>query len=164
MRVGVVSDVHGSYPLLRQVVREMGPIDLLVQAGDSARDVARLLAEEDIPCRQVAGNCDFCCSLEEEARFALGRWQVLLTHGHRFGVKQSLLRLALHARQARADLVIFGHTHVPYWSEDGGIRFFNPGSLSLDRCFGRPSYGILEFTDKGIRAAIFYPGGVRVSG
>lgn len=163
MRVGIVSDIHGSYRMLLQAVAEMGSIDLLVQAGDSAWDVAKLLGEKDIPCQQVAGNCDPCCGLPEETEFIIGPWKVLLTHGHRYGVKQGLLRLALHGRQAGADLVIFGHTHIPYWGEDDGIRLFNPGSLSAEHCLGRPSYGILEINEQQIQGFFYHPGGVKAS-
>jgi hypothetical protein len=42
-------------------------------------------------------------------------------------------------------VVIFGHTHIPYYEEEEGVHYFNPGAAHDGR------YGILEFIDKNIR-------------
>ncbi len=44
-----------------------------------------------------------------------------------------------------ADIIMFGHTHRPYFEERDGITVLNPGSLSFPRQEGRKSsYMILE--------------------
>ena len=67
--------------------------------------------------------------------------RILLTHGHRYGVKNGLGGLLNRAAQEGADIVLFGHTHqpmtetVPSGTVLGGvtidrpIRLFNPGSI-----------------------------------
>lgn len=132
----------------------MGPIDLLIHAGDGRRDIDRLLNEVSIPCQSVAGNCDFAGDLPSELHIMLERWSVFLTHGHHYGVKQGLMRLGLKARELGSDLVVFGHTHQPYHGDYHGVTLFNPGSLSPERCLGRPSYGLLRIDAKGIHAEI----------
>ena len=51
MRVGVVGDIHGSYYVLKQAVKGMGRIELLLFTGDGYREI-----------RQVAGGDRFARS------------------------------------------------------------------------------------------------------
>ena len=60
-------------------------------------------------------------------------------HGHRYGVKQGLLRFSLAAQEQQAQVALFGHTHIPYCRQEGGLWLLNPGA-----CGGRaPSCGIV---------------------
>ena len=157
MRAGVVSDIHGSYDRLNQATEAMGPIDLLIHAGDGFNELARWRKEHPrIQVRMVAGNCDLYADCPEEVTFNLDRWQVLLTHGHLYGAKANLTRLWLRARQAGASLVIFGHTHRAEKVDRHGIIFFNPGSLSQFRPPGILSYGTIDVGPEGLEAEIRY--------
>ena len=51
---------------------------------------------------------------------------ILAVHGHLQRVKYSLTRLSFEAQEANADIVLFGHTHIPM-VEKNGILFVNPG-------------------------------------
>ncbi len=151
MRIGVVSDIHGSLDNLQKALTDMGRIDLLLHAGDGSRDLNRWRRTHDLPgLRMVAGNCDLDPDCPVEDEFDLGRWRVLLTHGHLYQAKNGLDLLWEHARAIRADLVIFGHTHRPEKIHRQGIILFNPGSLSQLRSYGRPSYGRIETTPAGL--------------
>jgi putative phosphoesterase len=156
VRIGVVSDIHGGYLNLQQALHEMGPIDLLVHAGDGRRDIDRFLTEHELYCQRVAGNCDYAPDLPAESEFYLEGHKVYLTHGHHFGVKQGLIRLGLKGKETNAKLVIFGHTHQPLVDDYYGVILFNPGSLSKERSFGRPSYGIVEADEKSVRPKVCY--------
>ena len=46
-----------------------------------------------------------------------------------------------------ADLVIFGHSHIPWDEEDDGQRVFNPGSPTDKRRQSRGTLGLLEVED-----------------
>ena len=49
-----------------------------------------------------------------------------------------------------ADIVMFGHTHKPYFSQKDGLTVLNPGSLSYPRQDGRkPSYMVMEIDEEG---------------
>ena len=37
------------------------------------------------------------------------------------------------ARSRNADIVMFGHTHKPYFSQKDGLTVLNPGSLFLSK-------------------------------
>ena len=161
MRIGVVSDIHGSYDHLLRAVAAMGPIELLLHAGDGWADLLRWRREHpELPVEMVVGNCDLVPQggpgYPVELVLALAGKKILLTHGHLFGAKTDLHRLALRGREARADLVVFGHTHRPTALRWGEMVLFNPGSLSAARCHGRPSYGLLEITPDGIKTVHGY--------
>ena len=53
--------------------------------------------------------------------------------------------------QARkADIVMYGHTHRPFFEQKDGITVLNPGSLSFPRQEGRKgSYMIMEIEADG---------------
>lgn len=152
MRILVVSDTHGNYPLLVQVVKAAGPIDLLIHAGDSGKDLTNLT--RDFPTLSlvaVAGNCDPFSSLPRERFFSAGGYKIFLTHGDRYRVKGDLLRLSLEAQARKVNVVVFGHTHVPLIHYEQGILFFNPGSLYRNNTGKAPSYGWLEMEPDGLR-------------
>lgn len=152
MRILVVSDTHGNYPLLAQVIKAAGPLDLLLHAGDSGNDLTHLRREfPNLSLMAVAGNCDPFSSLPRELFFNAGGYKLFLTHGDRYRVKWDLLRLSLAGQERRAEVVVFGHTHVPLIRYDQGILFFNPGSLYRNSTGEAPSYGWLEIGPDGVR-------------
>jgi putative phosphoesterase len=77
----------------------------------------------------------------DEARLRIGGKDVLLTHASPSSSIEKVddstegSRLISLARMARADIVIFGHSHVRFDREIEGVHFINPGSV------GRPSDG-----------------------
>lgn len=157
LRLLVVSDTHNNYPLLRRVVAEAGPVDLLVHAGDGGNDLAKLTRDfPGLPLAAVAGNCDFCSSRPRELFFTAEGRKILLTHGDRYQVKWDLLRLFLEGQERKADVVIFGHTHRPLISYERGILLFNPGSLYRNNTGEQPSYGWLELGPDGPRPKLVF--------
>ena len=65
--------------------------------------------------------------------------KILLTHGHRFGVKSGLEGLLALAGERGLDLICFGHTHQPLIHREKGCLFLNPGSMG----YGSERYAIL---------------------
>ena len=69
------------------------------------------------------------------------------------------------ARERSADIVLFGHTHLPYEAyiasdseEEKSVWLFNPGSMSKPR-EGKPSYGIIDiFVRSGKRSVLLSHG------
>ncbi len=155
MRVGVLSDSHGDVEQAVRAVEEMGKIDLLVHAGDYYRDALCLADRFGLEVKAVVGNCDRGEKGPVEELFELVGRKVYLTHGHIYGVKQGLLRLHYRAREVGADIVIFGHTHIPGKEDVDGILFLNPGSVVWSRLGGKGSYAVLQVDETGCDAAIF---------
>ena len=59
-------------------------------------------------------------------------------------MKSGLDSLRYAAEEQNADIVLFGHTHMPFESYMDGRRFFNPGALRDGR------YGLLDITSRGV--------------
>lgn len=75
---------------------------------------------------------------------------MFITHGHAYYVSLDTEYIVEEAKARRADVVMFGHTHKPYFHETDGITVLNPGSLSFPRQEGRKgSYMIMETDEKG---------------
>jgi len=124
--------------MTRAVIKESP--NLIFHLGDHIRD-AEELSElfQTIPVHRVSGNCDYDPAAREVIVEECDGVRFLLTHGHRYGVKSGLLRLALAAREVCAQIAVFGHTHSPTHQTYDDIILLNPGS-----CGGsKPSYGVI---------------------
>lgn len=148
MRILVVSDTHGDEGALWRALDAQPSARIVAHLGDGAREAeAMAVRYPDKTFWQVRGNCDFSAGAglpfarEECVR---GR-RLFLTHGHLYDAKMGLYRLACAARERRADILLFGHTHQALTDYDDGLYILNPGSLH-----GGGSYGVLDITDAGI--------------
>jgi len=151
MRIGVVGDIHGKFLELKNALNRMGVIDELWFTGDGIKEINRLRLENGVILRGVCGNCDLSGGYSELELFRLDGFKVLLTHGHRYGVKSGMTRIEMAAAAEEARLVVFGHTHLPFNDEWRGIRFFNPGTLCRERAYQVVTYGIIEVDGQGLR-------------
>jgi putative phosphoesterase len=155
-RVGILSDSHGNWDMAEQAVRAMGDCDELAHAGDYYRDALHLEDCLGVPVRAVTGNCDRSVTGPQEEVWQVDGHRIFLTHGHLYGVKYGLLKLYYRARELDAEIVIFGHTHVPLDEIYEGIYFINPGSVSWSRGQALNSYAVLEFEKGQYNGQIFY--------
>ena len=88
--------------------------------------------------------------LPREEEFRLGKYKVFITHGHAYYVSLDPEYIAEEARARDVDIVMFGHTHKPYFEQKDGLTILNPGSLSFPRQDGRKgSYMIMEISEDG---------------
>lgn len=152
MKILVVSDTHRYNSNLYTVMRSVGRIDLMLHCGDIEGCEEEILRKADnaYPVKMVAGNNDFFSSLPSELEFKIGRYNVWVTHGHHYGVSMGNEMLLDEAKDRKADIVFFGHTHTPLIKEIEGITFVNPGSLTHPRQMGRlPSFVIMDIDDNG---------------
>jgi uncharacterized protein len=148
VRVAVVSDTHGNLSNVAQARAQLGPVDWLLHAGDFHRDAAaigRSLGLDPGRVIAVVGNCDAPLSEPAQEVLEIGGVQILLTHGHHYGVKSTLNRIYYRARELGVRAAIFGHSHVPVNGVEGGVLLFNPGSLTAPHFpHDPPSCGLLE--------------------
>ena len=135
MRILVLSDSHGRLSPMEAAVEAVRPqrIFHLGDGWDDARELCRRYPAT--PLHQVAGNCDFRPAAPEEEALLLDGLRILLCHGHRFGVKQSLLQAGYAAEERDLDLFLFGHTHRPFHDRRGKCAFLNPGSIGYSGSF-----------------------------
>jgi len=143
----IVSDSHGNNRGLAAVIKAEQDADALLFLGDGLIDLAS--AQRMGPCPQVyevRGNCDYDRTVPSERLVGFGGLLIFFTHGNGYEVKMTTGPLRKAAAERGADIVLFGHTHSPYYAYTDGIHLFNPGSISVPRV-GRPTYGVLTITD-----------------
>ncbi len=61
--------------------------------------------------------------------------------------KSPAIKYKLIAREAKADIIIFGHTHEPTHARFMGVWFFNPGSIYDDKSRGSHTCAVLTLPD-----------------
>ena len=161
MRVVVLADTHAprrwrSCP--PRVARELRGADLILHAGDVC--TAAVLAElaEYAPVVAVAGNNDgpdvADWGATPTAELTLDGLRVAMLHdtGSASG------RLARMRRAfPGADLVVFGHSHIPLDQSGYGLRIFNPGSPTDRRRQPQGTLGVLRITDGELAEAVIVP-------
>ncbi len=147
VRILVVSDSHGDLLALKNAVKSQSTAEVIVHLGDGADEAEEIRLDfPDKMMISVRGNCDFCCEKQGVEIFSVAGKKIFATHGHLYGVKGGIYRAVCAAREAGADILLFGHTHQPLEVYDEGLYILNPGSLRNYI----PTYGYVDITDKGI--------------
>lgn len=148
-KVLVVSDTHGLNERLIDVIKKEKPFDLLVHCGDASMTEYELATIADVPVHVVQGNCDYFYDLSPVSIFEYQGHKIFVTHGHNYKVDWGYDNLLYRAQELKADIVMFGHTHVPVIKEIDGITIVNPGSLSRPRQIGgEPTYAVLDIFEQ----------------
>lgn len=145
MRIGVFSDSHGDHRALDELLEKMGYIDAACFLGDISADAdylrERLAAMPQQPVLYaVRGNNDLASMLPDSLLIELGGKRIYLTHGHLF---RGPLALTLRAKEQRADVAMFGHTHIAFCEYDDGVLLLNPGSAGRYCRGGRARASVL---------------------
>lgn len=133
MVIGVISDTHKHVNYIDKASEKLKNTDMIIHLGDNVKDVKEIEKFFSGPIVKVIGNCDFNSMSKSELFVTIENKQVLITHGHHYDVKESLLRLQYRAQELGADLVLYGHTHIAKVDYINGIFFVNPGSAALPK-------------------------------
>lgn len=153
------SDSHGRLDLIVRALNIHRDSEVVFFLGDGLSDISHfVMTDTSRTWLCVRGNCDIGASLlgntvrKTEAITILDK-KIVYTHGDLYAVKYSKGELLALAKENGADIVLFGHTHIPhesYVSDDcgKGVHFFNPGSVGGVGAIA--SYGIINLTDKGV--------------
>lgn len=147
MRILVVSDSHGQMFNLRQALLAQPKAEVVIHLGDGEYDLEALKnSYPDKTFLQVRGNCDWGSELPASATFTAGDKKIFYTHGHDYGVKSGLYTAVCAAREQKADILLYGHTHTAMTDYDDGLYIMNPGAISGYK----PSYGTIDITEQGV--------------
>ncbi|MBM7584870.1 putative phosphoesterase [Bacillus pakistanensis] len=142
MKFLIVSDSHGSTEILQELsTRYSNRVDAMIHCGDS-----ELTADNPIMADYltVRGNCDIDARFPDHLVKEMGGINVLVTHGHLFNVKMSLMNLSYKAKENAAQFVFFGHSHTLGAEMMDGTLFLNPGSILLPRGRREKTYALVE--------------------
>ncbi|MGN1205649.1 MAG: YfcE family phosphodiesterase [Eubacterium sp.] len=147
----VFSDSHGKNDLMYDIIREnQDQIDGLFHLGDIDRADEELSLMIKGPVYIVRGNCDTYSDLSEEHVFKMHGHKIAMTHGHHQHVEHGVDILKYWALQNQADVVLYGHTHVPFVEQSSQMTILNPGSISRPRQSGfECTYAWMEFLPNG---------------
>jgi uncharacterized protein len=161
VKVVVLSDTHAprrwrSCP--PQVAGYLRDADLILHAGDvcAARVLDELAAYA--PVRAVLGNNDgpdvAAWGAPPDLELDLDGLRVAMIHDSGPAARRTA---RLRRRFPGADLVVFGHSHIPLDQSGDGVRIFNPGSPTDRRRQPRGTIGILRISNGHLIEASILP-------
>lgn len=151
MKVLIVSDSHNKCYYLERALEKVKPIDLLIHLGDFEGDERFIQGIVNCQVVMVSGNNDYFTEIPREDFIQLGKYYIMITHGHKYGVNYGIEQIKEVASFNGANIVMFGHTHRPMIDlSDDNIWVINPGSISQPRQYGRiPSFIIMDIDNRG---------------
>ncbi len=165
MKIALVSDTHvpASLPRLPdRLLQELAGADAILHAGDLVTlDVLETLGAL-APTTAVSGNMDppeVTRRLNAQEILKLGGRTIGLKHGHQRRRLQSryialpydasefdLFYQVMATQLPDAEIIVFGHFHVPVVKEWNDRLFINPGAVAPSH--GRSSFAVLELGEK----------------
>ncbi|SEF70386.1 hypothetical protein SAMN05660865_00789 [Caloramator fervidus] len=162
MKIGVISDVHGYPEKLDKALDYLKDCEVILCTGDvlyhgprnpilegyNPLEVANRINNSNIPIIIAQGNCDSevdamvldipffspCVFYEKNGL------RILVLHGHDVE-DEKLYKLS---KFYKANIIITGHTHIRRYENKNGVIYLNPGSISVPKGDGVPSFIKIE--------------------
>ncbi len=165
LRVLVIADTHipdFAKRLPAQLLDEADRSDVILHAGDVTSTAVLEEFATYAPVHVALGNNDGPdverWGARHEIDLELGGVRIAMLHdsGPSRGRETRMRR-----RFPEADVVVFGHSHIPIDAEVDGLRLFNPGSPTWKRRQPQATFGVLEMGAGRIHSRILR---VRLSG
>jgi len=151
MKVGVISDTHvpAIVTALPSAIFDIfKDVELILHAGDlvelSVLDELKAIA----PIEAVAGNMDMLeiqQTLPAKKIVEIGQFRVGIIHGQ--GKLEGQME-RIRKEFDSVDLIVFGHSHTPFWGKMGDTLFLNPGSPTDKHWAPYNSVAVLEVGDE----------------
>ena len=150
MKIGVMSDTHGSLVYFEKALEVLSDCDILLHAGDVLYHGPRNDLPEGYNPKKVIskineldniliarGNCDadvdqMVISHPIQGPYVLsqfGETRILINHGYVDSKEETIKK----AKSMGADILILGHTHVKELYVDENLIVINPGSTSIPK-------------------------------
>ncbi|SCJ18469.1 Phosphodiesterase yfcE [uncultured Clostridium sp.] len=150
MKIGVMSDTHGSLVYFEKALEVLSDCDILLHAGDvlyhgprndlpkgyNPKGVISKINELD-NILIARGNCDadvdqMVINHPIQGPYVLsqfGETRILINHGYVDSKEETIKK----AKSMGADILILGHTHVKELFVDENLIVINPGSTSIPK-------------------------------
>ena len=173
MKIGLISDTHVPEQLPElpfELLDSLSTVDMILHAGDLVSLEVVSVLDEIAETVAVHGNVDEPEVIERLPRkqvFALEGHQIGLIHGNRpaevelaylkpdgsydFPEMESFYQY-LAGELPEADIIIFGHFHIPVVRRWEDRLLVNPGSVAPHR--GRQTFGLLELRPSSAQVEI----------
>ena len=143
MRIGVISDTHGSLKSIDRAIAAAGRVELWLHAGDYSQDAPYLEKQSGVPVYAVCGNCDVYENRGPvEVVTKLEDFTIAMVHGNRYVSGSHFDRLIYWAEEKKADVVVFGHIHIPVNEEVDGILVINPAGQQEEQTYYETIIGL----------------------
>lgn len=168
--IGVIADTHipdRARALSPRIATEFykAGVEMILHAGDvSSPEVLKKL-QKIAPIYAVRGNRDLLLlrKLPFQLDFEINEVKIALTHGHGrmhkyfldkiyysiYGYNHEHLIPWLLEMYPQADVIVFGHGHIPLNRRINGQLLFNPGSANVPQKGYLPSIGLLYIPRDG---------------
>ena len=151
MKIGVISDTHLEEvgPQLISIYRNhFSDVDMIMHAGDVVSTAVVDFLDNRKPLHLVQGNMD---SFEIKKRYP--KKKVIDVQGFRLGLihgwgSPAGIEKRIRSEFDDADVIVYGHSHMPAYHNEGGVIFFNPGSAAGYSVSGVHSIGILDISEE----------------
>lgn len=156
MKIGALSDTHlrRPDPILDFILETVfAGTEMILHAGDivSGRVLARL---EESGVIAVCGNMD-----DYEVAGSLPQARIVEAEGKRIGLihgwgsREGLeWRILRRFEDPVPDIIVYGHSHVPFWDRVDGVLMFNPGSAATGGYRSTGTVGLIEIDGDRIEA------------
>lgn len=171
-KILVFSDSHGYSNYMNKALEMHDDADMMIHLGDGAYDLSHLFPEHpQLPLIFIAGNGEEGGWIRvdrkhEPLKFGFTEFagkKIFMAHGHRYDVKYGLSRLIAAGYEKGADIILYGHTHIPFnqyipagtyldyiGETDRPLLVFNPGSIGMGPDY---SFGVLGFSGGEVLAS-----------
>ena len=160
MKVLILSDSHGLTEELTVIKeRHRDEVQAMIHCGDSELSHSDPHMEGYLA---VQGNCDYDAAYPEHRIEEVGATRFLVTHGHLYNIKMTLTNLLYKSEETEAQVICFGHSHLPGSEMIEGRLFINPGSIHLPRGRKEPSYCLLEIEGTSAALTFLQPDGTEI--
>lgn len=147
----VISDSHGSLANWKKAETYFDQADMILHAGDllyhgarnplpdgyDTKGLVELINEAEYDLLAVKGNVDALVddwvlpySLPEFTVVEDNGLRIVIYHGYQH---DNDAERAAFAKRFGAEILIYGHTHIPCIKEKEGIILLNPGSIALPK-------------------------------
>lgn len=141
MKIMIVSDSHAMPKETLITLLSNQKVDAYIHCGDIFMTYDGITLPNFYLAR---GNNDFG-DIPKELTITLDSKRFFICHGHHYYVDYDLDSLLTKAKEVNADVVCYGHTHIPFYKKIDSIVVINPGSLSYPRgAYRHPTYCILD--------------------